>query len=80
MKTLSWRFLAAVATISIVWLMTGKWTVAFSVGGVEALGKLVLYYGHERLWQHLPWGFSKAQEAVSESPKPVISEASSMKT
>lgn len=58
-KTISWRALATITTISIVYLFTGELTLAAEIGLVEVVAKLALYYGHERLWNWIPWGRSR---------------------
>lgn len=55
-KALSWRITATVTTIVIVLLFTGKLLLALSVGLVELVVKLLLYYVHERAWNRLRWG------------------------
>jgi uncharacterized membrane protein len=37
----------------ISYMITGKITVALSIGSVEVLSKTILYYFHERLWAHI---------------------------
>ena len=37
----------------ISYFITGKITLAVSIGSVEVLTKTVLYYFHERLWAHI---------------------------
>ena len=53
LKAISWRFFGSMATAGLVFLFTGDITAAVSVGGIEALGKIALYYLHERLWHFL---------------------------
>ncbi|MFT7296896.1 MAG: putative membrane protein, partial [Flavobacteriales bacterium] len=38
-------------TILISWFITGETTVALSIGAVEVVTKMLLYYVHERLWE-----------------------------
>jgi adenylylsulfate kinase len=63
-KTISWRILATLTTATIVWLVTGKLTLAVAVGGIEAVSKMVLYYGHERLWDRIRVGRRAQAPAV----------------
>ena len=63
-KTISWRVIATLTTTIIVWLVTGKLTLAVAVGGIEAVTKMVLYYGHERLWDRIRIGRKTAKPAV----------------
>lgn len=53
MKAISWRIVGTVDTMIISYFITGKLTLALSIGGVEVFTKIVLYYLHERLWAHI---------------------------
>jgi uncharacterized membrane protein len=55
-KTISWRLVATTSTMAIVYLFTGKAVLSLGVGAVEATLKMLLYYGHERLWGWISWG------------------------
>ena len=55
-KTISWRVLGTIATIVISYLITGTLALAFSIGFIELITKLVLYYFHERTWNKIKWG------------------------
>jgi uncharacterized membrane protein len=55
-KTISWRLLATLTTITIVFIITGKLGQAVVIGGIEMFVKLIVYYGHERLWNKIKWG------------------------
>ena len=55
-KTISWRVVATVTTIVIVFTFTGEVALSFGVGAVEVTTKMALYYGHERAWSHGDWG------------------------
>ena len=57
-KGLIWRLLASFATVIIVFIFTHELKIAFEVGGVEIIAKLLLYYGHERVWNLIKWGRS----------------------
>jgi uncharacterized membrane protein len=54
-KAISWRLVGTVDTLIISWLITGQWALALSISAVEMVTKMVLYYGHERLWNSLKW-------------------------
>ena len=56
LKALSWRALGSIDTILISWLITGNIGAAFTIGTVELVTKMVLYYGHERIWNRIQWG------------------------
>lgn len=53
MKSISWRIVGTLDTIIISYFITGKVTMALSIGSVEVLTKTILYYFHERLWAHI---------------------------
>ncbi len=56
LKAFTWRILATFTTILIAYFFTGEIAVAISIGGVEFVLKIVIYYVHERAWQFLPRG------------------------
>ena len=49
-KTISWRILGTLDTIILSWIITGSWKLGLSIGGVEVITKMVLYFLHERAW------------------------------
>jgi len=57
-KAVSWRVLATLTTVAIVFLFTRKLALSIGVGFVEVIAKLILYYGHERIWNAIKWGRS----------------------
>lgn len=58
-KALSWRVTGTLDTIVVSYFVTGKIAMALSIGFVELFTKIVLYYGHERLWNRLSFGREK---------------------
>lgn len=55
-KSLSWRVIGTLDTIVISWIITGALTLAFSIGMVELVTKMILYFLHERMWNSIKWG------------------------
>ncbi len=55
-KGISWRILATMVTTTVVFLYSGELAAAAIVGSLDALVKIVLYWGHERVWQWFTWG------------------------
>ncbi len=53
MKSVSWRIVGTIDTMIISYFITGKVTIALSIGSVEVFTKTILYYFHERLWAHI---------------------------
>lgn len=52
-KAITWRIVGTIDTMIISYIITGKITVALSIGSVEVFTKMILYYFHERLWSHI---------------------------
>ena len=42
-KTLTWRVLATTDTFIISWFITGTWTLAGAIAGIEVVTKMFLY-------------------------------------
>ena len=55
-KALSWRTLATMTTGVLVYIFTGELAIAITIGSLEVLAKMVLYFLHERLWQKIKFG------------------------
>jgi uncharacterized membrane protein len=55
-KGITWRFIATATTMTIAFIITGEVTQALQIGSIEFLGKLLIYYLHERAWQLIPRG------------------------
>lgn len=55
-KSISWRTIGTIDTIAISWLITGKVNTALSIGAIELITKMVLYFAHERAWNNIKWG------------------------
>ena len=49
-KTISWRIIGTIDTMILSALITGSWEIGLTIGGVEVITKMVLYFFHERLW------------------------------
>ena len=57
-KTLTWRITASLTTFLIAWILTGDLLIGISIGSVEAIAKIFLYYFHERIWNSISWAKS----------------------
>ncbi|CAM2009200.1 adenylyl-sulfate kinase [Acanthopleuribacter pedis] len=64
LKTLSWRLTATLTTIALVYWITGEVSLAVAAGSLELFLKMVLYLGHERLWDRLSLGRVTRKPAV----------------
>lgn len=55
-KAITWRILATITTMVLVFVFTGEWKLSLGVGVLDVVIKLLLYYGHERIWNSVKWG------------------------
>ncbi len=53
LKSVSWRIVGTLDTMVISFFITGRISLALSIGSVEVITKTILYYFHERLWAHI---------------------------
>lgn len=56
LKTISWRIVGTLATVVISYVITGTLALAFSIGAIELVSKMALYFFHERAWNTIKWG------------------------
>ncbi len=56
LKTISWRIWATITTCTIVYFFTKRFFLAVSVGGIEIIAKMILYFFHERVWNKISFG------------------------
>ena len=54
-KTMTWRVTASLTTFLIAWILTGDLLIGVSIGSIEAIAKIFLYYYHERIWNNINW-------------------------
>jgi len=62
-KTVSWRAVGTIDTMLISYLITGNFIMAISIGSIEVVTKMVLYYFHERAWNASDIGRIKPAES-----------------
>jgi len=58
-KAVSWRVIATLTTMTIIFLFTRKIILSLGVGLVEVIAKITFYYFHERTWHNISWGKNK---------------------
>ena len=69
LKAVSWRVIGSVATVAAAFLLTQDTRLAAAIGATEVVTKLVLYYGHERLWTRIKFGLSVAAKQHGTDPQ-----------
>ena len=55
-KAISWRTVGTIDTIIVSYFITGNLVMADSIGSIEVVTKMALYYFHERAWNKLSFG------------------------
>ena len=61
-KTISCRTVGTLDTIIVSYFVTGNLVMAASIGSIEVITKMILYYFHERAWNRLKFGTVKQVE------------------
>ncbi|NIR87668.1 DUF2061 domain-containing protein [Candidatus Bathyarchaeota archaeon] len=56
MKAISWRIVATLTTVLLVFIFTRSLVISFRVGFLEFVLKILIYYLHERVWNMIPYG------------------------
>ena len=55
-KAISWRIIATLTTVVIVFIFTGEILLSLGIGFFEIISKMIFYYFHERTWDGIRWG------------------------
>jgi len=58
-KAVSWRVIATLTTMTIVFLFTRKIFLSIGIGLVEVIAKITFYYLHRRARHNISWGKNK---------------------
>lgn len=58
-KAITWRATGSIDTFLVSWLIVGRIDLALSIGVVEIITKMTLYYLHERAWSKIKFGLKK---------------------
>ncbi|WP_417860037.1 DUF2061 domain-containing protein [Winogradskyella sediminis] len=62
LKTFSWRAVGTIDTIVLGWIVTGNPLTGLKIGSAEVLTKMLLYFGHEKLWYRIDFGLDKRKK------------------
>jgi uncharacterized membrane protein len=63
-KTFSWRFFGTIDTVVFGWLITGNPLIGLKIGLFETFSKMLLYFGHEKLWYKINYGLDKRNRSI----------------
>jgi adenylylsulfate kinase len=55
-KAISWRIVATLTTVLLVFVFTRDFVISLGVGSLEFLLKILVYYLHERVWNMIQYG------------------------
>jgi uncharacterized membrane protein len=58
-KTFTWRIIGTVDTVLFGWMITGNPFEGLQIGMAETATKLLLYFGHEKLWYRVNFGLDR---------------------
>jgi|SRR5690606_21104080 len=61
-KTITWRILGTLDTMTIAWIVTGNPLTGLKIGLAEVLTKMVLYYLHEKVWYKIDFGLDNRKQ------------------
>lgn len=57
-KTLCYRLLMVLITVSVAWFVVGNVADALNIGIAANVVKTGTYYTYERLWDRISWGLA----------------------
>ena len=55
-KAISWRFVATVSIMAVVFIYTGDVRLSVGIGIIDGILKFLTYYAHERVWDRFDFG------------------------
>ena len=58
-KTFTWRIIGTIDTVLFGWMITGNPFEGLQIGMAETITKLLLYFGHEKLWYRVNYGLDR---------------------
>jgi len=58
-KTITWRMVGTIDTMLLGWIVSGDLKIGLSVGGLELVTKMGLYFAHERIWYKSNFGLKE---------------------
>ena len=59
LKTFSWRAVGTLDTVLLSWIITGNPLTGLKIGVAEVITKMLLYFGHEKLWYRINFGLDR---------------------
>ncbi len=62
-KAVTYRIIIIILDFTAVYLLTGKFEIAFWFMAISNVYTSVAYYAHERIWNGISWGRKRASYA-----------------
>jgi uncharacterized membrane protein len=59
LKTITWRIVGTLDTMTLAWLITGNPITGFKIGMAEVVTKMLLYFLHEKAWYKTNYGLEQ---------------------
>ena len=56
LKTITWRILGTLDTMTLAWIITGNPLTGLKIGLAEVITKMILYFFHEKVWYRVDYG------------------------
>ncbi|SHJ50227.1 Uncharacterized membrane protein [Paramaledivibacter caminithermalis DSM 15212] len=53
LKSLTWRVIASLTTLTIVYIISGEIKIAGLITIMESVFKMIIYYLHETVWEKI---------------------------
>jgi len=67
LKTITWRILGTLDTMTLAWIITGNPLTGLKIGLAEVITKMILYFFHEKVWYKVDYGLdSRKKTKVNE--------------
>ncbi|MEZ4792880.1 MAG: DUF2061 domain-containing protein [Gelidibacter sp.] len=64
LKTITWRMVGTMDTMTLAWLITGNPLTGFKIGMAEVLTKMLFYFLHEKVWHRSDYGLEKRNSQI----------------
>ncbi|HTM51244.1 MAG TPA: DUF2061 domain-containing protein [Bryobacteraceae bacterium] len=61
-KAITYRVLGSASTAAIVFLFSRNLGLSLGAGVLDSIVKIVMYFIHERIWDHIDYGRPKPPE------------------
>jgi adenylylsulfate kinase len=64
LKAISWRAIATLITVAVVYMFTGEVKSALTVGLADTTIKFGAYFFHERTWSKIRYGIRPPEDRI----------------